>query len=276
MTDELQNQETPDVEPDIEEEELELSHTDKLVGVFTEPSNIFSKMAHTAPKVVDWLIPVLVLIVVVNLASWVLMSNPNIRYAATEKIMERVEKQFDDAVAAGQMTQDQADQQLESVRERVEEQGGFGVQNIIGAFFMIFIFLFIIAGVYFLCAKFILKGEGTYGHALAGYGLTFYIAVVQWILIAIVGLLLEKSMQDLSLATLMDADKSTFVGWLLAKVDVFAIWIYAVIAIAYAKLFKSESTAPYFAMIFGLWIGFSLLFFFLAKAIPFLGFFTQM
>jgi len=275
MTDELQNQDNPEVDLD-EEEELELSHTDKLVGVFTEPSTIFAKMAHSAPKAIDWLIPALILILVVNLASWVLMSNPNIKYATVEKQMAMVEKQFNDAIAAGQMTQDQADQQLEGIRERMEEAGGFGVQNVIGSLIFIFLFLFIIAGVYFLCAKFILKGDGTYSHALVGYGLPFYISVVQWILIAILGLMMEKSMQDLSLATLMDADKATFVGWLLAKVDIFSIWIYSVIAIAYAKLFKSESTTPYFIMIFGLWIGFSLLFFLLAKAVPFLAFFTQM
>jgi hypothetical protein len=193
MSEELKNQETPDVDPEIEdEEELELSHTDKLVGVFTEPSTLFGKMANTAPKAIDWLIPAIILIVVVNLASWVLMSNPNIKYAAVEKQMTMIEKQFNDAVDAGQMTQDQADQQMETIRERMEEAGGFGVQNVVGSVIFIFLFLFIIAGVYFLCAKFILKGDGTYSHALVGYGLPFYISVVQWIIIAIVGLMIEK------------------------------------------------------------------------------------
>jgi hypothetical protein len=276
MSDELKDQEIPDVEPEVdEEEELELSHTDKLVGVFAEPGAIFSKMAYEKSKVVDWLIPTIILIIVLNVAQYLLMSNPNIKYAAIDKKVEIVQSQFDAAVDSGQMTREQADQQIESIREGMEEQmGGFGIMNVVGSTAGLFIFLFLIAGVYFACVKFILKGDGTYSNALAGYGLTFYIAVVQWILIAIIGLSMEKGLEDLSLASLMDSDKTTFLGWLLAKVDIFTIWMYAVISIAYAKLFKSPTTGKYFILIFGLWIGFSLLFFLLTKAFPFLALFT--
>jgi len=45
-------------------------------------------------------------------------------------------------------------------------------------------------------------------------------------------------------------------------------------SIGLAKMFKSETTGKYYAMIFGLWIGFGLLFFFLGKAIPMLGMFS--
>jgi len=36
-------------------------------------------------------------------------------------------------------------------------------------------------------------------------------------------------------------------------------------------MFKSEDTGKYFAMVFGLWIGVSIIWYFIVQAVPFLG-----
>jgi hypothetical protein len=79
-------------------------------------------------------------------------------------------------------------------------------------------------------------------------------------------------MRDISLASLMDLDKSSIVGWLVAKVDPLSIWAYAVLSIGLAKMFKSDSLVKYFVMVFGLWVVGGLLIWFVAKAVPFLSF----
>jgi hypothetical protein len=84
---------------------------------------------------------------------------------------------------------------------------------------------------------------------------------------------MNRMFTDTSVGSLLDVDKSSFGGFLLSKLDVFSIWFYAVVSIGFAKMFKSQSTGKYFAMIFGMWLGFSILFHFLAKAIPFLKWF---
>ena len=147
------------------------------------------------------------------------------------------------------------------------------IPQIIGIVIVTFLIFFVVSGVYLLFAKFVLKGTGSYSFAMVGYGLPFYIATLQIIVMVILAMILNKFLADTSVGSFIDADKKEFTGFLLSKLDIFSIWFYAIVSIAYAKLFKSESTGKYFAMIFGLWIGFSIIFFFLAKAVPFLKWF---
>ena len=110
---------------------------------------------------------------------------------------------------------------------------------------------------------------------MVAYGLPFYIATVQTILVVIVAMLMNKMVADLSITTFLDLDKQEFLGFLLSKADIVSIWFYVVVGIALAKMFKSESTAKYIGTILGLWIGFSLLFYYIAAAVPFLSFLNQ-
>ncbi len=271
------NKETLPEEPetneefDDEEDEYEMSHLDKMTGVFTSPSETFAEISKFPPKTTDWLFPVLALIVFVIISNFIMMSNPIIKQAIVEKQMEKIEKGLQDAVDSGSMTQEQADSQLETIQDNMDTQMGAGqVFQVIGTILGVFIVFFIVAGVYFIMAKFVLKGEGTYQSAMVALGLTFYISVLGTIVRVILALAMDKFFADTSVATFMSADTSTFMGFVLSKLDIFSIWSYAVIAIAFAKMFKSESTGKYYAMVFGLWIGFGLLFFYLGKLIPIL------
>ena len=87
----------------------------------------------------------------------------------------------------------------------------------------------------------------------------------------IIGMAMNKMMTGLNLAVFMDLKPSESIGaLLLSKIDPFSIWFYAVISIGFAKMFKSETTGKYYAMVFGLWIGFSIILYFVAQAVPFL------
>ncbi len=272
---EMKDQQAPKMSS-VESEEFETSHTDKLVGLFSEPGNTFLKMSKFPPKTTDWIIPLVIIMVVALLSNIVMMSNPNIRMQAMEKNMKQVEKQFNDMVAKNQMTQTQANQQLESMRDRFN-QGLTAASVAISAVSIVvvtFIVFFVVSGVFLLFSKFTLKGEGSYKAAMVAYGLPHYIIVLQVIIMVIAALLMNKFMTGTSIAAFTGADTSTIGGFILSKADIFSIWFYAAVAIGYAKMFKSNSTGKYFVMIFGLWIGFSLLLFFLAKALPFLSWFT--
>ncbi len=248
----------------------ELSHTDKMVGVFTEPNKTFSAMSKFAIKNSDWLIPIVVLIIVSVAANLAMMSNPVIKATIMEKSIKQIEKNLKEAVESGRLSEEQADEQLEKIRDNMERTMGSPILSFVGPFLYTFITFFIISGVFFLFAKFALGGEGTYSTSMVAYGLPHYIMIVQTIILVILALSMDKPFRDLSLTTLLDYDRTTIVGFLLGRLDVFAIWFYSVVSIAYARLFKSESTGKYFAMIFGLWIGFGFLMFLGAKFIPFL------
>lgn len=267
----MQTEDTSNLEQMTSEQEL--SHTDKLIGIITAPKETFEKIAKFPPKTVDWLVPVLILCVVIALTQILVMTNPDIAYQAKQKQMEAIQKSFDDAVASGRMTQQQADEQMNVIEERMESMGAITyVFQTLGVFFAVFIFFFVLCGIYFLLSKFALKGNGTYASALVADGLVSYIGIIHVILAAILAFAFGRLLRDASLASLMDMDKSSIVGWLLAKVDPLSIWAYTVLSIGLAKMFKSESTGKYFIMVFGLWIAGGLLLWAVAKAVPFLSF----
>ncbi|MDQ7816651.1 MAG: Yip1 family protein [Melioribacteraceae bacterium] len=270
---ETTNQEAPKMSQ-AEEEELELSHTDKLVGVFSEPGNTFAKMATVGPKTTDWIIPILVVIVVAILSNIVMMSNPVIKLSIMEKQMTQIEKQFDDAVAKGQMTEAQKEEQMDTIRDRMDQGMTANlIFTILGIVIFTFISFFVVSGVFYLFTKLALHGTGTYKEAMSAYGLSHYILVIQVIVMVILALTMNKFFSAVSVAEFMDVDKSTIAGFLLNKVDIFSIWFYAIVSIGFAKMFKSENTGKYFVMIFGIWIGFGLIMFLLAQALPFLKWF---
>ncbi len=253
--------------------EQELSHSDKMIGIITAPTETFEKIAKFPPKTMDWFLPVLILCVVVALTQILVMTNPEIAYQAKKKQLEAIQKGFDDAVAKGQMTEAQAEERMDQIEQRMASGGGIQyVFQTVGIFIFVFVFFFILCGIYFLLSKFALKGDGVYASALVADGLVSYIVIIQVIIAAIFAFAFGKLFRDVSVASLLDMDKSTIAGWLLAKLDPFSIWIYFVLSIGLAKMFKSPSTSKYFIMVFGLWIVGGLLIWLLAKAVPFLSF----
>ncbi len=260
----------------LEEDEFEFSHSDKLVGLFSEPANTFAKIAQAPTKVIDWLIPLLIVIVVSSLSTFIMMSNPQIKFDLMEKQTEAMEKTFSEYVDSGAMTQEQADAQIEKTREAMEKGGtAIMVSQIVATVVMGFIVFFIISGFYYGVTRLILKGDGTFSNAMVAYGLPYYIIALQIVFMAIAAMLMNKMVSDLSITTFLDLDKTEFVGFLLSKLDLFTIWFYVVVGIGLAKMFKSDDTKKYIGMVLGLWFGFSLLFFYIANAVPFLSFLNQ-
>ena len=258
--------------------EEELSHSDKMTGIFTEPSSTFEKIAKFPVKTVDWLLPVLILLVVAAITQILVMSNEEIYYQARQKQIQQIEKTFDQLVENGQMTREQADQQLERARERMEMgRGPLGwILQTVGIFFVGFIFFFLVALIYFLFAKFAFKGDGGYTSVLVASGLTSYIVIIQIALAAILSMAFGRLLNGVSIAALGDIDKSTFVGFVLGKIDPFSIWAYSIVSIGLAKMFRSDSTTKYFILVFGVWILGSLLLWIIGKVVPFLGFLSSM
>lgn len=274
MEEENKTPETIDEIMAEDEEQDELGITDKLVGVLTEPSTLFSKLAKSTPNNMDWFIPLLVVIILGIASLFISMSNPEVRASATEKQMEMIEKNFQEAVDNGQMTQAQADEQLDRIQEQIENAGsGQLIMQAVGIFIFIFIMFFIIAGVFHLFAKSALSGDGTYKHAMVAYGLPSYITALQIIVMIVLTIFFGRMFMDTSVGSFLEMDKSTFIGMILHKLDIFSIWFYFAVSVGFAKMYKSENIGKYLAMVFGLWIGFSVLMFFLAKALPFLRWF---
>ncbi|MEN8191438.1 MAG: Yip1 family protein [Bacteroidota bacterium] len=270
------NEQEPTNESNSIEEEEELTHTDKMVGVFTEPTNTFTEISQFPAKTADWIVPLLIFIVLVNLSTILMQTNPQIKYSMVEKQMEVVQKSLDDAVKSGAMTQEQADSRSEAIREQFESGGAaMMIPQIVGTVIGVFIFFFIVSGYFFAISKFGLKGTGTYKDAMVAYGLPLYVAMIQVIFTVILAMLMNKIITDTSIVNFIDVDKTQLLGFLMSKIDPFSIWFYAVVGVGFAKMFKSDSIGKYIGMVIGSWLIFSIIFFFIGKAVPILNFMNQ-
>jgi len=256
-----------------EQEAGELSHSDKMIGVFTEPTNMFYQTSRFAPRHKDWVIPVIIFFIVIALIRILAMTNKEVYFEAKKQGIERIEKM----VESGTMTREQGDAAIDAIDQQMEfMQGPIGwVISIVTTVIFGMIVFFIIVGIYYLFIKFLLKGDGTFTSALVTSGLTTYINIVQVIIAGIITMFLGKAIMDTSAASLLGSDKTTYMGWLLAKIDPISIWAYIVLAIGFAKMFKSESTGKYYALVIGLWLIGGFILFQLAQALPFLEIFLQ-
>jgi len=261
-------------QPAENQSETELSHSDKMIGIFTEPGKTFESMAKFPPKTIDWILPILLLIVVIIATQFVVMHNSELKYQMQQKQLEKVQKSFDQMVAKGQMTRSQANDRINQMQDGMA-QGPTPVQMIlqdVGILIFVFIVFFFMAGIYLLLIL-ALKGVGGYVNVLVASGMTAYIAIISIILSTILAFILAKPMQDTSVAAFLNTDRTTVTGFIFSKLDIFSIWGYVILSIGLAQLFKSSSTTKYYFVVFGVWLIGGVLFFLLAKAVPFLGFF---
>jgi len=257
----------------VEPDNGELGHSDKMIGVFSEPAKMFDLTSKFPPRHKDWVIPIIILMVLVGITRTISMMNEEVFLEAKQKQIAGIEKMVEN----GTLTQEQGDQAIDRIDQQMEfMRGPVGwVINIVSTLIFGTLFFIIIAGIYFLFIKFLLKGEGTFASALVASGLVGYISIIQVIIAAILTMAFGKIVEETSLAALMGSNKSTIIGWLYGKIDPISIWAYIVLSIGLAKMFKSKSTGKYYALVFGLWLVGTLLFFFVAKAVPFLSFLNR-
>ncbi|MGB5896040.1 MAG: Yip1 family protein [Ignavibacteriaceae bacterium] len=248
-------------------QEEELSHSDKMIGVFTEPAKMFGQTALFPVRNKDWVIPIFILLLVAGLINKIAMMNEEVFFEVKEKQVQELNKQVEE----GTLSREEADQRMDMMDTFMKGPISW-ITTIFGALIFGSIMFFILVAIYWLFIKFLLKGEGGYSSAMVASGLTGYITIIQLIITGILSFLFGTLVKDTSLASLLGSDKTTLVGWVFAKVDQISIWAYMVLSIGLAKMFKSESTGKYYALVFGLWIIGGLLIFFLSQAVPFLSF----
>lgn len=260
------------LQPQEPQQEVEaITHTDKIVGVISEPSNLFSKLVFLPTKATDWLIPLFALIIVAVISTFIYMSNPEIKYQMQQEQEKAMREQFDKMVESGQMTQEQADEQLDRTSEFVSNPMFMYLIPAISVFVIMLLWFFVFTSLAFLIAKFAFKGDGSYSQAMTAMGLPLYISVLQSILLVIVGLLMGKMLTGLNPASLMGMDLKTLPGFLLSRLDVFSIWFYIVVGIAFAKMFKSDNVKKYIFTSIGVWLVFMFIIFGLAQVSPVFG-----
>ena len=232
----------------------------RLMNVFAAPGEVFEEIKSRAPATGNWLAPTLVLIVMAVISSFVIFSQPSI----TQQIRDQQQKAFDKQVAAGKMTQAQADQAA-AMAEKFSGPTMLKVFGSVGAVIASFASLFWWAFLLWLIARFFLKVPVGFMKTLEVTGLASMISVLAAVIKTLLIILTGKTFAAVSLILLVENfDPRNLLHNLLALTDVMTFWVLAVRSIGLAKLTGAtfgKTAAAVFAVwlvISGLMIGFSL------------------
>ncbi len=204
---------------------------DLVINVFSAPSEAFSEIATSVKKGRFWVPTYLVSILLALASTFLIFSNESLK----DQIMEAQEKAIQERVDSGSVTPEQADRQVEGMRE----MGGlFAVVGSIGAIIMISVYFFGAALVLFLLGRFVLKSGLSYSGYLATYGLSSWIGVLGAIvtLLMMLGFGSVYATPGLALTFFQEFDVTNKTHLLMSKIEVFGIWQALVLGIGLGKV----------------------------------------
>ena len=234
------------------EEAKPMSFSDKLVGIFASPSELFDNVRQTPPTSSNWMIPTLILIVVGILMAYLMTSNPVLSDQMKRMTSEQMEKGLQKQIAAGKMTQEQANQ----ARDQMASMGGTGAMifmygsAVLGPVFV----LFLGALVFWLLGKGVMKATSPYMKVVEVVGLTFFISTIESVVTVILAIGMSSMFASPSLALFIsDFSIENKMHVLAASINVFTFWTLAVTSIGLARLFQKD-TPKVLVLVFALWV----------------------
>ena len=247
------------------------SLVDRMVGIFTSPATLFEKMSAHPPKVIDWLIPVLIAAVITVLSTFLQMNDPEIVEQMYETQVEKMESKYEKSVENNEMTEAEASEKMAEFDEYFTPEviQYWAYLSIITVPLALLVKLLLGGLLYFLIARFALKGLGDFSHALTVYGTAHYIVALQALVMLVITLVTGTSSTGTSITAIGGFDSTTLVGFILSKADIFSILIVYTVGVGLSKMYRAESSGKYIAAVFALWFGGTLAMFLLGNFSPF-------
>ena len=214
-------------EPELEVEPLTI--TDKIVGVFAEPGEIFKNLKEAGPRATDWVVPMTLLIVVAGLLTVIRFNDPEF----VNMIYEQQARQMESQVESGSMTAEQAEAAMEQMRGM--GTGLFLAFGLGGVVIGIPVVLLLRSLVYLLTLK-IFKGQTTFQLIFAAVGLVTYISIVEMIAGTVIGYALGNPFASFSPAAFMEYDATNKMYLFMSHLNPITIYGLFVLSIAFEKI----------------------------------------
>jgi hypothetical protein len=245
---ELPPDETAGAEP---QENISLS--DAMTGVLTEPGTTFESVKLSSKKNY-WIVPVIISIVLYIAASMIAMRDSDLSSEIKMKQKTAANERLDKAVKDGKMSREDADAQREKMEKFMDQSGPlFYVFAILGPLFAGFIFLFARAGIFIGVFK-IFKGTASFSNILSVLGLASVIEIIQVIVDTVLAIVRGKLMSNIGPGLLVTSESvGENMFKFLSHFDVLAIWYLVVLGIGFAKVsnLKVSQTLP---VVFLIWL----------------------
>jgi hypothetical protein len=208
----------------------------RIIGIFFSPGKTFQDIQRKP----NWLVPAIILVVIS--LGFVYLTKPIILKDAQTQALAQIEKQ--------NLSEDQTEQAL----ARAEKMTS--IMIFVGPAVGSFIVFLILAAIWLFISNTILGGNATFSQML---GVTVYkdfIGILA-MLVKLPIILAQQTMNiHFSLATFMpDSAQTTFLYKMLSKVEVFNIWIIAVLCIGIGIMSKTgaKKSWPWIVLTFVIW-----------------------
>lgn len=243
-----ENQEITTSEPIVN-----ISLSDAMSGVFTEPGVTFTEVGKSTKRNY-WVVPIIILIIVTIASSFFVMRDEELSSEIKEKQKVAVKERFDEAVKKGSMTQEQANEQMEKMDKFFDKSSPFFIISTTLFPAITIILLFFIKGIIYWGGLKILKAQIGYMMVICVLGLTSLIDSIQTLIGTVLAIITGKLRANIGLGLLFTEEA---VGKNLMKlfghIDVFNIWYFIVLGIGFAMAGKIN-TSKSLILVFGLWI----------------------
>jgi Yip1-like protein len=225
----------------------------RLMNVVVTPGEVFDEVKAGRPSMANWLVPLTLAAVIGVVYVFVIFSQP----AVLQEVRESQQKQFQKQVAAGKMTQEQADKAAE-VTEKFMTPAVMKLFGILGAVFGNVVWLFLAALGLWLLGKFVFKGSFSYLQTVEVTGLEMMIAIlgaiISMLLVVVTG---NMYMTPGPALLIRDFDAASKIHQMLSALNFMTFWYISVLAIGLARLSGTSFTKAG-GCLFGLWAVFKL------------------
>jgi hypothetical protein len=226
----------------------ELSKTDAMSGIITDPGETFEMIAG-GPKRNYWTYPVLIAVVLSLLSSFLFMRDPELSRNTMDKQKAKMMEKFEKNIKDGKMTREEANEAI----DRMNPNGPFfKIIGYVGALIGPFLILLLLSLIYFIILK-IMKANVEFSNILNVVGLAMLISSVGSILAILISIM-KGNMTGISPGIFLSEESVGEKAFsFLNKIDAFTIWFYIVISIGLTKVAKIDMTKAA-SIVFGLFL----------------------
>lgn len=228
---------------------VEMSLSDKFVGILSSPAEVYATIVGTEPKTSNWLMPLILTIIAGIIFTVSVFTQPAIQ----DQMMEAQNKAMQKSVAEGKMTQEQMEQAVE-MNPAKPGSAMFLIFGSVGMVFVIAFALMAYSAVYFLAGKLILKSAIPFGKVLEVNGLSYFAGAVGTLLTVVFVVAFGSIYAAPSLALLVDEfDPMNQQHKMLAAVNLLEFWQLFIVAVGLSKVWQT-TLAKGLGIVGGVWL----------------------
>ena len=237
------------------EEIEEITLSDAITGIFTEPGETFASVKKTKKNF--WLIPILIFIVLSIVSRYLVMNDEELYSEVKSKQIESVKKRLDEQVKEGKISQEQANERIGQMEKGFNKSSPIYILSMtLGPIIITFLVLFL-KGVILLGAIKILKGFILYMQIIAILGLASIIDSVQIVVDSVLAIITGRLFANIGPILIFPKDSlSNNLNTFIAHFDLFNIWYLSLIGIGLAVFsgLKSKQTIPAVFILWLVWV----------------------